>query len=389
MNDPVLIVGGGIGGLTAALALQRQGIRVEVFEQATRIGDVGAGISLGPTASRGLYSLGLEASLRAAADTPQPSAALHFQTREVLGGSFADRDWRALDLSTSHQIHRADLYDLLTAAVRAQDSGAIRLDHVLLDFSEDRDGVTAVFTNGRRVRGSALIGCDGIRSAVRARLWGAEDPRFTGWVVYRFLVPMERARPYMSTAGTFVGPGRSLLRYTVRHGRLVNCVTFARSETLRGEGWSQRASTEELVALFPDWHADVRGLAASAPLDGTAKWALYDRDPLPRWGRRRVTLLGDAAHPMLPFLGLGAATTIEDAVVLGRALGAAVAAGSPGATEDGLQCYERTRRPRANTLLLESRHQGQIFDDGPDGERRPLMSWQERTRYDPATAPLA
>lgn len=388
MTDPVLIVGGGIGGLTAALALQRHGVRVQVFERATRIGDVGAGISLGPTASRGLYSLGLEASLRATADTPRPSAALHFQTREVLGGSFADRDWRALDLSTSHHIHRADLYELLTAAVRAQDADAIHLDHVFLDFSEDRDGVTAEFANGRRVRGSALIGCDGIRSTVRARLWGSEEPRFTGWVVYRFLVPMERARPYMSTAGTFVGPGRSLLRYTVRHGSLVNCVTFVRSETLRGEGWSQRASTEELLALFPDWHPDARGLAASAPFDGTAKWALYDRDPLPAWTRGRTTLLGDAAHPMLPFLGLGAATTIEDAVVLGRAFGEAAAAGSETRTEDCLRCYERARRPRANTLLLESRHQGQIFDDGPDGERRPLMSWDERNHYDPATVPL-
>lgn len=382
MTLPILIVGGGISGLTVALALQRQGIEVQIFEQAKAIGDVGAGISLGPTASRGLYSLGLEAGLRAVADTPYPSAALHYQTREVLGGSFADRDWRAVDMSMSHHIHRADLYALLTGAVMGRKGVEIHLDHSFREFSQDRDGVTVTFWNGRRARGSALIACDGIRSAVRSQLWGPEAPRFTGWVVYRFLVPMALAKPYMTTAGTFVAPGRSLLRYTIRHRSLVNCVTFVRADTFKEEGWSQRASTEELLDLFPGWHPDVLGLASHAPLDGTAKWALYDRDPMPAWTRGRVTLLGDAAHPMLPFLGLGAATAIEDAVVLGRAF-----AGERD-IEESLQRYERARRERANTLLLESRRQGQIFEDGPDGVRRPQMSWEERTRYDPSTVPV-
>ncbi len=382
MSDPILIVGGGIGGLTAALALQRQGVKTALFEQSRTIGDVGAGISLGPTATRGLYALGLEDSILAASDPVKPSAALHWQTGEVVGGNFADRDWRAVDTTRSRFIHRADLFAILENAVRAHDPAALHLDHRLRAFVADDTGVTATFQNGQSVRGAALIGSDGIRSTVRRQMLGEESPRFTGWVAYRFLVPMELGARFMSAPGTFVGPARSLLRYAIRHGSLINCVSFTRSAGWTEEGWSSRASKDELLALFGGWHADVRGLAAHAPLDGTAKWALYDRDPLPIWVHGRAALLGDAAHPMLPFLGLGAAMAIEDGVVLARAFA------QTSSVEDALQLYQSARVERAGAMLLDSRHQGRIFEEGPGGALRPRTSFADRVNYDPSSAPL-
>ncbi len=383
-SDPVLIIGGGIGGLTAALALERQGVTTAVFERASAIGDVGAGISLGLTASRGLYSLGLESVIRAASDAPRTFEAVHYQTGNILGGGFADRTFAPGDLRFLNQIHRADLFEILRQALEGLNPQALRLGQTFARFDQDEESVTATFADGSRVRGTALIGCDGIRSLTRGQMFGEELPRFTGRVAYRFLVPMEDARPFMGAGGSisYVAPGQSLLRYAIRHDALVNCVAFIRSESWRGEGWSERVPVEELCALFEGWHPDVQGLARNAPLDGTAKWGLYDRDPLPVWTRGRVTLLGDAAHPMLPFLGLGAAMAIEDGVILARAFAAKACA------TEALRVYEAARSDRAGEMALASRHQGEIFADGPEGEKRPKINRRESMNYDPGTAPL-
>lgn len=386
MDGKIIIIGGGIGGLTAALALLRQGCEVEVHESASTIGDVGAGITLGASASRGLYALGLQQALSEVSDQPdEASAALHYQTGQVLAGAFKDRQWKPEDLGPTHLIHRADLYAVLYRAVLDLAPGAVRLGHKLAGFTQDEAGVTARFDNGDTAHGAALIGCDGVRSTVRAQIFGAEQPLFTGQVAYRFLVPMDKARPFMSASpsGPYVGPGKSFMRYAIRHKTLVNCVTFVTTDSWTGEDWSQRCSVEELQALFPGWHRDVLGLAANAPLEGTAKWALYDRDPLDRWVQGRVGLLGDAAHPMLPFLGLGAAMAIEDAVVLARAWGQCRDVGA------ALALYQAARLERANLMLLESRRQGQAFREGPQGgQQRTLTTHRERMAYDPATVPL-
>lgn len=384
MTEPIAIVGGGIGGLVAALALLRQGLPVAIFEQAQAVGDVGAGLSLGVTASRGLYSLGLEPALRAASDVPEASAALHYRTGELLGAGFADRPGRAGERAFTNQIHRADLFDLLLAAVRAHDPAALRLGHRFAAAAQDDEGVELRFADGRRARGSALIGADGIRSRLRAQMFGAEEARFAGRLVYRFLVPIEAARPFLSTPGTisYIAPDRSLLRYAVRHGRTINCVAFVRSDRPIGESWSAPVATDELESIFAGWHPDVLGLARAAPLAGTAKWSLFDRDPLPVWIDRRMALLGDAAHPMLPFLGLGAAMAIEDAVVLGRAFGRAAG------VVDALRTYQRARAPRAGEMLLASREQADIFAAGPDTGRTLATSHAQRMAYDPATIPL-
>ncbi len=384
MTDPIIIAGAGIGGLTAALALLRHGVPVQIFEQAKSIGDVGAGVSLGATASRGLYSLGLKAALQAASDTPLASEARHYQTGEVLGGAFADRPGKVSDRDLLNQIHRADLFALLLDAVRAHAPGALHLDHCFEHTAQDDTGVEVRFANGRSVKGAALVACDGIRSRTRDQLFGVQEPRFAGRMVYRFLVPIDAARPYLSNPGTisYVAPDRSLLRYAVRHGSVINCVAFVRSDQPSPESWTERVGTEELLAIFAGWHPDVLGLAAAAPVAGTAKWPLFDRDPLPVWTDRRITLLGDAAHPMLPFLGMGAAMAIEDGVVLGRAFAQSAS------VLEALALYERARVPRATDMLLASREQAEIFAEGPDSTRRLATTHADRMRYDPATVSL-
>lgn len=383
--QPILIAGAGIGGLTAALALQRQGFRVIVLEKASEIGDVGAGISLGRTASRSLYSLGLKEALTAVSDQPQASAARDYRTGEELGGAFATRKWSAADLVDTNMLHRADLFQVLADAVVANDPEALRIGQEVVAFTQDATEVEVTFADGGILRGAALIGCDGLRSAVRGQMFGAEQPRNTGRVAYRFLIPIEIARPFLSAgpACIYVGSRVSLLRYVMRKGTLVNCVAFTHASDIEEEGWSHHATREELVALFAGWHPDVIGLASHAPLDRTARWALYDRDPLDRWVEGRVGLLGDAAHPMLPFLGFGAALAIEDAIVLGR--GFAMAADPI----EALRIYEGARRDRANRILLESRLQGEIFDAGPGGTKTHPPSRESRMDYDPITVPLS
>lgn len=385
MTSPILIAGAGIGGLAAALALQQRGFRVRVFERAPAVGDVGAGIALGGTASRCLYSLGLEHALKAVSDTPQASAAFDYRTGQVLAGAFAKRNWTAADLVDVNMLHRADLFAALKSAVDANDPDAVQLDAAVTGFEQDRQTATLLLADGRRVTGQALIGCDGIRSTIRNQLFGPGEPRKTGRVAYRFLIPIEQAAPFMGagTAGIYVGSRVALARYLIRKGSVVNCVAFAHVPAIEGEDWSIRATRQELTELFEGWHSDVVGLAACAPLETTARWALYDRDPLDIWTDGRVGLLGDSAHAVLPFLGFGAALGIEDAIVLARCF-----AQEPDPAH-ALQMYQNARRNRANAILMESRRQGEIFDAGPGGTADSAIDRREsRSAYDALTAAL-
>jgi len=384
MTDTI-IVGGGIAGLTSALALQRQGRKVRVFEQASRFGEVGAGLTLSQPATRGLFSLGLKEAIEKAADIPARACGADYWTGTRIEGPDLVQEARdAGDIPYFYQIHRADMHEILASAVLANDPDAITLGRQLCDLSQDETGVTATFVDGSTERGAVLIGADGVNSRVRTLLFGEEHPRFTGQVAYRFLVPSTQVEPFMTAGAScnYVGPGRSLLRYRIRHGSIVNGVAFVATDSWTGEGWSTPVETEELLEQFADVNDDVKGLMAAAPRDGTRKWALFDRDPMPQWTKGRVTLAGDSAHPMLPFLGLGAAMGIEDAVVLGRAFSADLPVAA------ALHVYEETRRERANAVLLESRRQGEIRR----GEKPPTKHDRSNDflyTYDPSTVELA
>ncbi len=386
MSD-ITIIGGGIAGLTAALSLQRQGVKVRLFEQAAKFEEVGAGITLSQPASRGLFHLGLRDVIEERADIPVRAGGADYKTGERIESPDRMKEARDRgDIPFFYQIHRADMHQILADAVMANDPETISLGKRFVDLRQDDDGVTAIFDDGSEVRSDVLVGADGINSRVRACLFGEENPRFTGQVAYRFLIPYEQVEEYMQLGPSvnYLGPRRQLLRYRIRHGALVNGVAFVKTESWTGEGWSTPAETEEMLEKFADWNDDVKGLLRNAPRDGTRKWALFDRDPLDEWTVGRVTLMGDGAHPMLPFLGLGAAMGIEDAVVFGRAWES-----MPDPVK-ALSIYEQTRRERANYVLLASRRQGEIHQaENVDHKKRYASSNDNLMEYDPSTVELA
>jgi len=389
MTDyPILIIGAGIGGLTAALALQRAGRRVAIYEVAAELGEVGAGLTATPNATRALESLGLGERLAELADIPDGGMVRHYRTGKALvkrqRGEF---DFKALG-AHYYQLHRADLHTILIEAVLKNDPDCVFIDHCLDSVSQTDNDILASFESGADVRGEALIGCDGLRSTVRARLFTEKPPRFTGQVAWRGLVPADRVPTewMIPSSSVAVGPGRTFTRYFVRKGKLINFAAVALKDDWQEEGWTIRSKVSELLDEFPGWHASMRGIMAATPPDLLYKWALFDRDPLMQWSKGRITLLGDAAHPMLPFLGQGAAMAIEDAVVLGRCFGCSTN------SVEALQRYESARKPRANNVLVGSRDQGLRFQhvnvDDYDEEKHKHTDSIELFGYNAATAPL-
>ena len=386
-TDTACIIGAGLGGLTAALALLRSGRPVRVFEQAPVLGEVGAGITLSPGAARGLDSLGVGPELLAAS-TPIPDIAfVHHATGELLTGRLQSGPPDDRGFATPRHIHRADLHAILLAAVQAIDPDAVRVNRRLARVEADAAGVTAVFADGSTFAAGLLIGADGTRSMVRRGMFDDSPPRFAGQIAFRCLIPREIAEPWLGAGGAavYVGPSRVFNRYLIRHGALVNVIGIAQNDHWREEGWNTPASAEEFLEIFADFHADVRRLIAVAPPAGLIKWGLFIRPPLDVWTRDRVVLIGDAAHPILPFLGLGAALAIEDGVVLARALA------EPGPPQRAFAAFQRARADRVETVRQGSIRQGAILQTGePD---RPALAGSPSQNtalfdYDPCTVPL-
>jgi salicylate hydroxylase len=357
------IVGAGIGGLAAALALLRAGQRVTVFEQAPQLAEVGAGLSLSPTAAHALNHLGLHEVLQTRAFHPEEQCVRHWQDGRSLSSSNRGRALIERYGERYYLIHRADLHDALATAVRAIDPAAIHLGKRFARLAQDADGVDLAFTDGSTARVDLLVGADGARSRVRQALFGELDVTYTGYIAWRGLVPMDRVPQEIldPPSGIFLGPGHLVNRYPVRGRTLLNFVAFAERDAWTAEGWAIRSSIEELLAEFEGWTPMVRRFMERVPPDQLFKWGLFDREPLVAWSSGHATLLGDAAHPILPFLGHGAVLAIEDAVVLGRALGAASTTG------EALARYEAARRERASFVVLESRKAARAFH-APDPE---------------------
>jgi salicylate hydroxylase len=356
-NAHILIVGAGIGGLTAALSLQRSGNKVSIFEQAPQLGEVGAGLTISPNATHALEYVGLGDFMAKHGDIPEAGASVHYKTAEVLYHTQRGSEFKKKYGAEYYQIHRADIHTALAEAVRANDPDAIHLSHLFKSFTQDGDKVTATFANGKSYTGDVLIGCDGVRSNVRAALFGAESPRFTGQAAFRGLVDADPVREHIvpTPSSTAMGPGRIFTRYFVRKRQLVNFVGIARTSEWKEEGWSIPATVDEMLSVYGDFNEHVVAIIKSAPPGRLFKWALFDRDPLPHWRKGRVSLLGDAAHPMLPFLGMGAAMAIEDGAIIGRAFEAA------STVDEALDRYENARKDRTTSVLLNSRKQGEIY----------------------------
>lgn len=382
----ILIIGAGMGGLTASLALQHYGFRVSVFEQAPELAEVGAGLTITPNATHALDFLGLEDRLAETADIPTAGAVVHYQTGEVLLRTY--RGTTPFEKYGAHyyQIHRADLQGLLSQAVLFHDPDCLYTDHTFTHLEQDESGVTAHFANGKSARGDVLIGCDGGNSTVRTTVFGPEPVVFTGHVALRALVPADRLteEELETPSKAYRGPDRSFTRYLLRKRTVVNVVGLCRQPGWEEEGWTIHTPLSDMLDLYKDFHPHVLSIINKLPPELLFKWALRERDPLPVWTRGRVSVLGDAAHPMTPFLGQGAVMAIEDAMVLGRCFDAA---SSP---VDALQVYESARKERANGVQLQTREQqhrynGRLlehYDPSKNAEGRGLFE------YNPVTVPL-
>lgn len=357
------IVGAGVAGLTLAAALRRRGIGYRVFEQAPEFGEVGAGIQLAPNATRLLDRLGLGPALAEVAVRPAAVELRTWDSGAVLNRTeLGDRcvaEYGAPYLA----LHRADLHRLLASVV---DSRSVVLGARVEKFAEDDDGVSLAYADGREDRVAVLVGADGVRSVVRAGLH-PDEPRYSGHTIYRGLVPAEAA-PWLAEQPRVVlwlGPGRHAVAYPVSGGRQISFgATFPVGTFDGGESWSAPADPAVLTSAYAGWHQPLRDLLSQA--GPVSRWALHDRDPIPTWSTARITLAGDAAHPMLPFVAQGANQAVEDAFALAKHL-------VPVRVSTALARYEQVRKARTEEVQRISRGNATALHDGsrpdPDQQR--------------------
>jgi salicylate hydroxylase len=310
-----LIVGGGIGGMTAAAALAQRGMDVTVLEAAPAFGEVGAGVTLSPNAMHGMADIGVADAVVAAGVQPAQQRIQHWHDGRTLL-TLERSDMRTRYGAPYVYIHRADLHAILVDAARS--AGTTLVTDAAVRTIEDRH---VTLHGGQTVDFDLLIGADGLKSVVRA-LFEPAAAHFTGHVAWRALLPVtDSVRELSERPGMHIGPGRMVVRYPVRGGTLLNSVFYARQDGWNDEGWTILAPPEDLQNAFADWCPEVMALVDGALLQPTFKWAINARTALPNWLiDDRITLLGDAAHAMTPFMGQGAASAIEDAIVLARAM---------------------------------------------------------------------
>jgi salicylate hydroxylase len=345
----VAVIGGGIGGVAAANALLQRGIDVHVYEQASALTEVGAGLSLQPNGVRMLRRLGFGADVaRWGARWTDP------QFRHPDGRLVAPM-WPAdqADRIEFYGMHRADLLQMLVA--RLPDD-VVKTDHRCVGFEQDVDQAVVAFANGARVVADVVVAADGIHSTLQRYVVAPAAPLPSGSVAYRGVVPAASVAWPNGAMRNWLGPGKHFLVYPVRAGQLINYVGFVPTDTQTKESWSAPGDPAALAREFAGWDPLVEAIIAQ--IDTTFWWGLYDREPLPRWTNGRLTLLGDAAHPMLPHVGQGANQAIEDGVALATVLAQADRTTAPLA----LQVYESVRRERTARVQRSARANGTRYD---------------------------
>ena len=353
---PLVIAGGGIGGLTLGLALARRGIASTILERAEAFSEAGAGIQLGPNAVRLLQSLGVAAPLAPRASCPQAITVFDGPSGEPLA-RLPLGEWIARRHGAPYWVaHRADLQAALLSVVRASSLIEIVTSFKVARFEESGESIFVVGEDGRRVRGALLVGADGLWSTVRNQLWPSSRLTFSGKTAARTVLPVQSVPSPLRDPiiGVWLAPQCHVVHYPVRSGTEVAAVVIA-NEHWMGKGWSAAADCETVVDKLAEFAPALRKIMASA--GDWRKWALYNPPPLEHWSRGRSTLLGDAAHPILPFLAQGGAMAIEDAAALAKSLAA-----HPRDGAGALLQYERMRRQRVVRVQSASRNNGRIYN---------------------------
>lgn len=347
----VVIIGGGIGGLFAANALIAQGLQVSIYEQAPVLGEVGAGVYLTPNAVRHLERVGLGPAVEKWGARVGPGSwYFRHDGTPIAPVQVSDASgWNA-----NFGMHRADFVAFLAAHLPA---GVIHTGHRAVGFEQNGDTARVKFANGTTAEADVVVAADGIHSELRPYVFPPSKPVFHGTISYRGLVSRERLPDWpMDRWQMWAGPSKHFLVFPVRHGTMVNYVGFVPADEEMKESWSAPGDPAVLRREFEGWDPRIGNVLKQ--VDKTFRWALYDREPLPTWTKGRLTLLGDAAHPMLPHLGQGANQSIED----GMALATILARVDTPAVPASLLAYERLRRERVAEVQLGARQNGLRVD---------------------------
>jgi salicylate hydroxylase len=356
-RDTVLVAGAGIGGLAAALALAQAGRSVTVLERRTKVEEIGAGIQLSPNASRVLIDLGLGLALTRMAGEPDRVMIRHGEGGGRIVNMPLGQEIRERFGAPYWVVHRADLQTILLDAVRSQPMVRLVFGRTVKSVDQEGDGVTVPTessTGPETYRGAALIGADGLWSRVAPAIGDHSEADFSGYVAWRGTIPTEEAPPPFrrKETGLWLGAGAHVVHYPLRGGKLVNVVAVVGDRNSE-PGWSRPGDPEVFRRHFKGWSRELLALFAHVP--EWQVWSLFDRAQRETWVKGRVALLGDAAHPVLPFLAQGGALAIEDAAVLAKQLSST--ADVPAA----LKAYEAARRPRAKRVQAAARSNGRTY----------------------------